>query len=171
MRVNNTFRKIIDCFWRKHCRDSPCQTSSVVFQIFLRFFFLTRSLIDRCQIVTDTCKNNVSKFVWKPFKSPLSIRKWKSFGEAYLLNLHHLYFNYHLLAKKIVQFMEDFAVFTALIHSSSFGKHFVKFKKIYVIYRLRVGPYGEKLCPRSWKCSIFKTSVTVFHHTNLPASK
>ena len=39
------------------------------------FFFLTRSLIDRCQFVTDTCKNNVSKFVWKPFKSPLSMRK------------------------------------------------------------------------------------------------
>ena len=38
------------------------------------FFFLTHSL-DRCQIVTDTCKNNVSKFVWKPFKSPLSLRK------------------------------------------------------------------------------------------------
>ena len=69
MRVNNTFRQIIDCFWRKHCRDSPRQTSSVVFQMFLRFFFsLTRSLIDRCQIVTDACKNNVSKFVWKPFK-------------------------------------------------------------------------------------------------------
>ena len=48
MRVNNTFRYIIDCFWRKHRRDSPCQTSSVVFKIFLRFFFLTHSLIDRC---------------------------------------------------------------------------------------------------------------------------
>ena len=101
MRVNNTFRKIIDCFWRKHCRDSPCQTSSVVFQIFLRFFFLTRSLIDRCQIVTDTCKNDVLKFVWKPFKSPLSLRKWKCFGEATLFNLHHLYFNYHLLTQKL----------------------------------------------------------------------
>ena len=51
-------------------------------------FLLTRSLIDRCQIVTNTCKNNVSKFVWKPFKSPL-------------FNLHHLYFNYHLLAQKL----------------------------------------------------------------------
>ena len=76
IRVNNTFREIIECFWRKHCRDSPCQTCSVVFQIFLRFFFLTCSLIDRYQIVTDTSKNTVSKFVWKPFKSPLSSRKW-----------------------------------------------------------------------------------------------
>ena len=39
MRVNNTFRYIIDCFWRKHCRDSPCQTSSFVFQMFLPFCF------------------------------------------------------------------------------------------------------------------------------------
>ena len=49
--------------------------------------------------------------------------------------------------------MEDLAVFTALNHSGSFGKNFVKFQKNkYVIYRLRVGPYGEKLWPRSWKC-------------------
>ena len=57
------------------------------------FFFLKRSPIDRCQIVTDTCKNNVSKFVWKPFKSPLSLRKWKCFGEAPLFNFAYLYFN------------------------------------------------------------------------------
>ena len=37
-------------------------------------FFLICSLTDRSQIATDTCKNNVSKFVWKPFKSPLSLR-------------------------------------------------------------------------------------------------
>ena len=43
------------------------------FQILLRFFLLPRSLIDRCQIVTGTCKNDVSKFVKKPFKSPLSL--------------------------------------------------------------------------------------------------
>ena len=42
--------------------------------------------------------------------------------------------------------MEDLAVFTALNHSGSFGKNFVKFKKNkYVIYQLRVSPYGEKL--------------------------
>ena len=44
--------------------------------------------------------------------------------------------------------MKDLAVFTALTHSGSFGKNLVKFKKnIYVIYRLRVGPYGEN-CDR-----------------------
>ena len=42
---------------------------------FLCIFFLMHSLIDRCQIVTDTCKNNVSKFVKKPFKSPLLLLK------------------------------------------------------------------------------------------------
>ena len=36
----------------------------------------------RCQIVTDTYKNNVLKFVWKPFKPPLILHKWKCFGEA-----------------------------------------------------------------------------------------
>ena len=65
--------------------------------------------------------------------------------------------------------MEDLAVFTALNHSGSFGKNFVKFKNNkYVIYRLRVGPYGEKPTASG---SIFKTSVTVFHHTDLPAGK
>ena len=56
--------------------------------------------------------------------------------------------------------MEDLAVFTALNHSGSFGKNFVKFKNNkYVIYR----PTASG--------SIFKTSVTVFHHTDLPAGK
>ena len=46
--------------------------------------------------------------------------------------------------------MEDLAVFTALNHSGSFGKNLIKFKNNKnVIYRLRVGPYGEKLRPRS----------------------
>ena len=36
--------------------------------------------------------------------------------------------------------MEDLAVLTALNHSGSFGKNFVKFQKNkYVIYRMRVG--------------------------------
>ena len=78
------------------------QTSFVVFKSErVLFFSFTRSLIDRCQIVTDTCKNNVTKFVRKPFKSPLSLRKLKCFGEAFLFNLHHPYFNYHLLVQKL----------------------------------------------------------------------
>ena len=39
--------------------------------------------------------------------------------------------------------MEDLAVFVALNHSDSFRKYLVKLKK--KMYRLRVGPYGEKL--------------------------
>ena len=48
---------------------------SLFFKSVHALFFLTHSLIDRCQMLTDTCKDNVSKFVWKPFKSPLSLRK------------------------------------------------------------------------------------------------
>ena len=149
MRVNNTFRFITECFWKNRCRDSPCQTSSVVFQIFLRFFFLARSLIDKCQIVTDSCKNNVSKSVWKPFKSPLSLRKWKCFGEASLFKLHYLHFNYHLLPQKlfslwkILPYLQPKIILVLL-------ENFVKFKK---------------------NLYIFKISITVFHNTNLPAGK
>ena len=41
--------------------------------------------------------------------------------------------------------MKDLAVFTAINHSGSLGKNFVKLKKNKYIYRLRVGPYVEKL--------------------------
>ena len=76
MRVNNTFRKIIDYFEEKIVVIVLANLVSLFFKnLHALFSFLTRSLIDRCQIVTDTCKNNVSKFVWKPFKSPLSLRK------------------------------------------------------------------------------------------------
>ena len=52
MRVNNTFRWIIDCFWRKYCRDSPRQTSFIVFQkCSCTVSFLACSLIDRWQII------------------------------------------------------------------------------------------------------------------------
>ena len=61
----------------KHFRNSPCENSCVVFQkCTCALSFPMRTLIDRCQIVIDTCKNNVSKFVWKPLKSLLSFRKW-----------------------------------------------------------------------------------------------
>ena len=61
----NTFRKIIDCFLRKYCRGSPRQSSFAFFSksVLAHFFFFWRALIDRCRIATDTCKNNVSKFV------------------------------------------------------------------------------------------------------------
>ena len=40
---------------------------SLFFKSVHALFFLTHSLTDRCQIVTDASTNNVSKFVWKPF--------------------------------------------------------------------------------------------------------
>ena len=43
-------------------------------------------------------------------------------------------------------------------------------KNNHVICRLRVGPYGGKPWPRAWKCGP-RPSVTVFHQTDLPASK
>ena len=47
--------------------------------------------------------------------------------------------------------MEDLAVFTTLNHSGYLGKNFIeiKKKKNYVIFRLRVGLYSEKLLQRS----------------------
>ena len=116
----------------------------------MRFFFsyaLSYRQVSYCD--RYNCKNNVSKFVWKPFKSPLSLRNAKCFGEASLFNLHNFSFNYRLLAKKIVQFIEDLAVFTALNHSGSFGKNFVKFKKKNkkCYPSTYVGPYWKKTVP------------------------
>ena len=100
MTVNNNFRKIIDCFWRKHCRDSLCQTSSVVFfKSILAFFFLKRSLIERCQIVTDTCKNNFSKFVGSLLNHLYHYANENVSVKLLSLICINLYFKYHLLAQ------------------------------------------------------------------------
>ena len=94
--------------------------------------------------MTDTCKNNVSKFVcllnhlYRYGNENVSLRHLSLICITSILTT--------ITHSKIVQFMEDLAVFTALNHSGSFGKNFVKFKNNkYVIYWLRVGPYGEKL--------------------------
>ena len=109
------------------------------------FFFVSHSLIDSCQMVTNNCKDDVSKFVWKPFKLPLSLRKWKCFGEASLFNLHHLFFNYQLLAQKCSVYGRSCRIYSPKFRS-------VRKINKYIIYRLRGGTYGEKLWPRSWKC-------------------
>ena len=85
--------------------------------------------------MTDTCKNNVTKFVQKPFKSPLSLRKLKCLGKAFLFNLHHPYFNYHLLVQKLFSLWKILPYLQPLIIRVLSE----------VLYRLRVGPYGEKL--------------------------
>ena len=144
MRANNTFREIIDYFLRKHCRDRPCQTSSVVFQIFLRVFFLTLSLIDRCQIATDICKNNVSNFVGSLLNHPY----------------HYASENVSVKYLSLICLTSTLTTIYSLKNCSVYGRscriygpksfgffqnvfHYVK--KNNVIYRLRVGPYGKKL--------------------------
>ena len=60
------FRQIVDCTVFQENTVVTVLTNLVPLffsKVSMRFFFLTRSLIDRCQIVTDTYKNNVSKFV------------------------------------------------------------------------------------------------------------
>ena len=52
-----------------------CQTSSVVFFFFsMSVFFLTRSLTDRCHIVTDTFKKMLVSF-FESLLSHLSLNK------------------------------------------------------------------------------------------------
>ena len=122
------------------------------------FFFLTCSLIDRCQMVTDTCKDNVSKFVWKPFKSPLSLRKWKCFGEASLFNLHHLYFiNTIYSLKKCSVYGRSYCIYSPKSFRF-FRKEFHYVRKInkYINHPLRVGlwpraAFLRPLCSLSYK--------------------
>ena len=63
MEVNYTILRSMNVFEEKVVMTVielkfVCQTSSIVFfflEVYMSFFFML-SLIDRCQIVTDTCK-------------------------------------------------------------------------------------------------------------------
>ena len=106
--------------------------SSVVFlKSVLAFFFLTRSLIQRCQIVTETCKNNFSKFVGSLLNHLYHYR-----NENVSVTLLSLICITSILSTiyslKIVSFMVNLAVITALTHSSSFGDIFV----YHIVYRI-----------------------------------
>ena len=59
------------------------------------------SLIDRCQIVTDTCKQRFQSLFRSFLNKLYPLSKEKYFGEASLFNLHHLCFNNNLLAEKL----------------------------------------------------------------------
>ena len=61
------------------------------------FSFLTRPLIDRCQIVTDTCI-----IMFQSLFGSLLNHFYHYANENVLFNLRHLYFNYHLLAQKLL---------------------------------------------------------------------
>ena len=81
------------------------------------FFFLTRPLIDRCQIVTDTCETNVSKFVYRSLLNHFFQYTNKNISVKPLFNLHYLsLFRLPFTRSKFVQFTEDLAVITALTH-------------------------------------------------------
>ena len=58
------------------------------------FSFLTRSLIDRCQIVTDTCI-----IMFQSLFGSLLNHLYHYANINVPFNLRHLYFNYHLLAQ------------------------------------------------------------------------
>ena len=70
MRVNNTFRKIIDCYGERHCCDSPCQTSPVVFfkSVVALFFFLSALLLTGVRLLQILVKVMFQSF----FESLLS---------------------------------------------------------------------------------------------------
>ena len=81
------------------------------------FFFLTRPLIDRCQIVTDTCETNVSKFVYRSLLNHFFQYTNKNISVKPLFNLHYLsLFRLPFTRSKFVQFTEDLAVIKALTH-------------------------------------------------------
>ena len=65
---------------------------------FFFFSFLTRSLIDRCQIVTDTCI-----ITFQSLFGSLLNHFYPYANENVLFNLRHLYFNYHLLIQKLLR--------------------------------------------------------------------
>ena len=97
MRVNNTFRKIIDYFEEKIVVIVLANLVSLFFKnLHALFSFLTRSLIDRCQIVTDTCI-----ITFQSLFGSLLNHFYHYANENVLFNLRHLYFNYHLLAQKL----------------------------------------------------------------------
>ena len=66
--------------------------------------------------------------------------------------------------------MEDLAVFTALNHTGSFRKNFVELKKKICYLPAEGRSVWLKTVTEVFKC-IFKTSVTVVHHTDLTAGK
>ena len=55
MRVNNTFCKMLTAFYENIVVTVLAKLVWLFSKVYMHFFFLTRSLIDRYQIVTVTC--------------------------------------------------------------------------------------------------------------------
>ena len=62
MRVNNIFRKIIDCFQENIVVTVLANLAPLYFQKCARACF-SYALSNRCQIARDSCKNNAGEFV------------------------------------------------------------------------------------------------------------
>ena len=112
MRVNNTFRKIINCFLIKDCHDSPYETSPLFFPksvhaliFFLRALYLTGVRLWQVpevplvpvvpvKIMFQSLFGNLLNHLYHYANENLS-------PEASLFDLYYLDFNYHLLAQKL----------------------------------------------------------------------
>ena len=79
--------------------------------------FLTRSLLITCQVVTDTCLKKKFQSLFGSLLNHLFHYINKIISVKPLFNLHYLsLFQLPFTRSKIVQFMEDLAVITALNH-------------------------------------------------------
>ena len=111
MRVNNTFRKIINCFLIKDCHDSPYETSPLFFSKSVQALFFLRALyltgvrlwqvpevplvpVVPVKIMFQSLFGNLLNHLYHYANENLS-------PEASIFDLHYLDFNYHLLAQKL----------------------------------------------------------------------
>ena len=101
MRVNNTSVRSLTVFEEKIVVIVLAKVVLLFSKnLHALFSFPTRSLIDRCQIVTDTCL-----ITFQSLFGSLLNHFYLYANENVLFNLRHLYFNYHLnyhlLAQKL----------------------------------------------------------------------
>ena len=141
MRANNTFREIIDYFLRKHCRDRPCQTSSVVFQIFLRFFFFLRAPyltgVRLVKIMFQTLFGSLLNHLYHYASENVSVKHLSLICITFTLTTIYSLKNCSVYGRSCrIYGPKSFGFFQNVFHYV---------KKNNVIYRLRVGPYGKKL--------------------------
>ena len=143
MRVNNTFRKIIDCFLKKH---------SMFFKSVHALFFFSHALwftgVRLWQIL--------AKIMFQSLFGSLLNHLY------HYANENHLYFIYHLLAQKLFTLWKILPYLQPSIIRVLSKRISLSLKK-YICY------LPAKVRSVLWKTvtlvlKILKTSVTVFHH-------
>ena len=113
-----------------------------LFSNVLTHFFVTRSLIDRCQIVTD---RSLLNHLYRDGNENVSLRHLSWICITSILTTIHSLKNCSVHGRSCrIYSPKSFGFFRKELRRIK--------KKKNVIYRLRVGPYGEKLWPCSWKC-------------------